>query len=321
MWCFFFVVLFSSLCFADCSGKFPNPVSDICWEGMFPITVGDVDVVKGEGGQSTKAMCVCPKPPLGQPTPGIRVSFFEPTRMMDVTRTPYCFVNLGGLKIGGNDLKDHGTVRLDSDTMTKSSFWHVHFYMYPILYLFELLTDFICMDKGVFDMSYMTEFDPVWNDETMALIQNPEVILFGNPIAQEACAVDCQKAMKGFGVDQLFWCAGCHGSLYPFTGNVPVHKSSVQATELAAVKFMAMQHRRGLLHAYLGHNPCGASACLVIKKSMYKMQIINPVASTRHATPIGRSDFVFPRHHQRELIQGSGHYGYLVFRRRECCLF
>lgn len=314
--------LIHSVCVhSDCSGHFPNPITDICWEGMFPIKIGGFETGKKEGdGSKSPVGCMCPKPPLGQPTPGIRVSFFEPTRMMDVTRTPYCFVNLGGLKMGGNSLKDRGTVRIQTDDMTKSSFWHVHFYMYPVLFLFELLTEFICMDKGVFDVSYMTEFDPLWNNDLHALIQNPEAILFSNMIAQGACAVDCQKTMHGFPFDEMFWCAGCHGSIYPFTGSISTQASSAQATELAAIKFMAMQHRRGLLHSYLGNNPCGASPCLIIKKSMYKLQMVNPVASTRNAVPLGRTDFIYPRHHQREIIQDSSNYGYLVFRRRECCL-
>lgn len=316
-------VLFVGSLTAECTGHFPNPMTDISWEGMFPIRIGGFEVGSKEGdGAKAPVGCMCPKPPFGQPTPGIRISFFEPTRMMDVTRTPYCMVNLGGIKLGGgNGLKDKGTVTIDTETMTQSSFWHVHFYMYPVLFLFELLTEFVCMDKGVFDVSYMTEFDPLWNRDIWALIQNPEAMIFANPIAQASCALDCQKAMIGFSADPMFWCAGCHGSIYPFTGTVASHITSAQATELSATKFMAMQHRRGLLHSYLGNNPCGASPCMVIKKSMYKLQMVNPIPATSNAVPIGRSDMTSPRHSQREIIQDHSNYGYLVFRRRECCLW
>ena len=319
--CFFALFLSIHTLSPKCTGKFPNPVTDICWEGMFPITIGGFEAGSKEGdGSKQKMMCFCPKPPFGQKTPGILVSFFEPTRMMDVTRTPFCFVNLGGMSLGNDSKLDgRGTVRLDTETMTKSSFWHVHFYMYPILYLFELLTEFVCMDKGVFDISYLTEVDPLWDNDLRSLIQNPEAILFGNPIAQGACAFDCQSAMHQFPSDKLFWCAGCHGCIYPFTGNIPSQITSVQATELAAVKFMAMQHRRGLMHSYVG-SPCGAVPCPIIKKSMYKLQMVNPIAATRNAVPIGKSDFVFGRHVQKEIIHGSSNFGYLLFRRRECCL-
>jgi len=309
--------------FSNCKGRFPNPVTDVCWEGMFPITIGGFEVGEKEGdGSKSKILCMCPKPPLNIPVPGIRISFFEPTRMMDVTRTPFCFVNLGGLSIGNREtLSGRGTIHQDEGSMTKSSFWHVHFYMYPILYLFELLTEFICMDKGVFDVSYLTEFDICWNNDLHSLIQNPEAILFGNILAQGSCAFDCQKTMDRFPSDRLFWCAGCLGCIYPFTGTIPSHVGTQQATELSAIKFLSMQHRRGLMHSYLGDNPCGANPCLVIKKSMYKLQMVNPIASSRNAVPLGKSDFIFGRHEQKELIHGSSHFGYLLFRRRECCLF
>lgn len=289
---------------------------------MFPITIGGGEVGSKEGdGRTRPVFCTCPKPPLGQPTPGIRISFFEPTRMMDVTRTPFCFVNLGGFKIGSDaTLKSRGSIEVDTDNGTKKSFWHVHFYKYPVLYLFELLTDFSCQDTGVFDISYITEFDPFWNNDLRALIQNPEALLFGNVIAQGACAFDCQKAMFSFSSDSLFWCAGCLGCIYPFTGTVSAHINTQQATELVAIKFLAQQHRRLLMHSYFGENPCFATPCPVIKKSMYKLQMVSPAVSMRTAVPLGRSDFIYNRHEQREVIHGSSNYGYLLFRRRECCL-
>ncbi len=310
---------------ADCSGNFPNIVTDVCWECMFPIRVGGVKLSNGEeaSGSPKRSVCVCPKPPVNQPTPGIVISYFEPARMVDVTRHPYCLVNMGGLKLGGNQTspKDHGTVALtDGEGGLKNSFFHVHWYVFPVFALFELLTDLVCVENTKFDIAFLTEFDPFWNRDELALLLNPEAILFGNPIAQGACIVDCTKASFGFGLDSLFWCAGCHGSIYPFSGSVAAHVSGVQATELIVTKFMAHLHRMGLLNVYHGGaNTCKAWPCPIIKKSMYKLQMINPVPSTGKCTPIGRSDFVHPRHAQREIIQNSMNYGYLIFRRRECC--
>jgi conjugal transfer pilus assembly protein TraU len=309
-----------------CSGKFPNIITDICWECIFPIRIGGQKVTQGDdtGGDDRQIMCICPKGPLKVPTPGLRISFWEPVRMMDVTRTPYCLVNLGGLQlVGGSSVKDRGTVSLtDGEGGLKNSFWQVHWYVFPVFYLFELLTDFVCVDKMAFDLAYLTEFDPLWNRDEWALLQNPEALVFANPLAQSACAADCAKASTGTGLDTLFWCAGCHGSVYPFTGSVSAHMTGVQATELVGQKFMAMMHRRGLLRAYLGSlNICGPSVCPIIKKSMYRLQLLNPIPSPHQCTPLGRSDFIHPRNTQREIIHNSMNYGYLVWRRRECCLF
>jgi hypothetical protein len=77
-------------------------------------------------------------------------------------------------------------------------------------------------------VAYITELDPLWNADELSFILNPEAILFGNPIAQAACAADCVAATAGFPLNPLFWCGGCQGSLYPFTGNNPAHNGVSQ---------------------------------------------------------------------------------------------
>jgi len=310
---------------STCQGAFPNLFSDICWECVFPIRIGGVKVTSGDDNQTNHSLiCWCPKPPLGQLTPGIPISFWEPVRMIDVTRTPYCLVNLGGYKpLGGNSPKNRGTISLnEGDGGLKNSFYQVHWYVFPVFYLFELLLDFICVEKASFDLLYFSELDPLWNNDEWAIIHNPEALVFANPLAQAACAADCATASFGFGLDTLFWCAGCHGSVYPFTGSVPAHTSSVQATELLTARVIAKLHRVGLLHAYSGDDWCGKSYAPIIKKSHYKLQMLNPVPATNNAcVPLGRSDFLHPRHYTREIIKSGNHYGYLLWRRRECCLF
>ena len=32
---------------AECEGNFVNPITDICWECIFPVTIGNVPVAKG----------------------------------------------------------------------------------------------------------------------------------------------------------------------------------------------------------------------------------------------------------------------------------
>ena len=78
-----------------------------------------------------------------------------------------------------------------------------------VLYWLELLTDFVCMERSTFDVAYITEFDPLWNDDETAFVLNPEAVMFANPIAQAACAVDAVKATAGFPLDSMFWCSGC----------------------------------------------------------------------------------------------------------------
>ena len=89
-----FTLLGQSNVHASCVGRFVNPLTDICWRCLFPLTIAGVQVSKGEDTPSPKQpLCHCKNPPRV----GIPISFWEPVRLVDVTRTPYCMVNLGGI--------------------------------------------------------------------------------------------------------------------------------------------------------------------------------------------------------------------------------
>ena len=91
--------------------------------------------------------------------------------------------------------------RADGDSAS-SSFYQAHFYLNPVLYWLEVLLDFPCLENGAFDLAYLTEVDPLWNDDELTLILNPEAVLFANPLALAACAADCVAATLGFGLPQ-----------------------------------------------------------------------------------------------------------------------
>ena len=163
-------------------------------------------------------ICLCPKPPLPAPVPGIAGGFWEPVRLVDVTKRPFCFVNVDGMEfdpgidIGGGDASK-------SDGKGGGS-WHVHWYIYPLIYWLELIVDFLCLEQMSFDIFWITEIDPLWQDDALTFLLNPEAILFGNPIAQAACAADCVKSTTGLPFDSLFWCSGCQGGMYPLNGRI-----------------------------------------------------------------------------------------------------
>lgn len=88
----------------------------------------------------------------------------------------------------------------------------------------NMLTSAACVQGGGFDIAYLSELDPSWNSESLALLLAPEAVLFGNGVAQSACAADAISAStKGKALNALFWCAGAQGSLYPMTGSVQAH--------------------------------------------------------------------------------------------------
>ncbi len=305
-----------------CVGRLVNPLTDICWKCVFPIRIAGQEVARG-GADPTpirRPLCLCPKPPLGQPTPGLPVSFWEPVRMVDVTRTPFCMVNLGGIQMGSQTgVRNQGDVTLNTDDMTKQSFYHVHWYVYPILYWMEVLMDLVCLEKLAFDIAYLTELDPFWNDDEKSAILNPEGILFGNPIAQAACAADCVAASAHLPLDPLFWCGGCQGSVYPFTGTVTSDNGGVQTSLLLVTRMMAKLHREVLLWGYMGEaGLCGRYPMPLIRKSQYRVQMLYPAPTTHQCFPLGATELLWQA--GREFPYKGEDFGYMVWRKRDCCL-
>jgi len=314
-------IAYTKISGANCVGRFVNPVTDICWSCIFPITISGIKVASGSDDTSNprRPVCYC-KDPL--PRIGLPISFWEPVRLVDVTREPYCMVNLGGIYLGPrHQVRGHGTVGHTNKGNMRHSFYQVHWYVSPILYWLELLLDFACLEKSSFDVAYVTELDPLWGDDELSFILNPEAVLFGNPIAQSACAADCGMASVGFGNDAFFWCGGCQGSLYPFTGSIPAHSSGIQASLLATGRFMAKLHREGLLMGYMGASGlCGKYPMPIMRKSQYKTQMTYPSPTNRRpgCHPLGRSDQIWSL--GKSIPQKGEDFGYLIWRKRNCCL-
>lgn len=318
------ILIFIMPLHAKCQGRFVNPLTDICWKCLFPMTIGGVKVVTGVG-EDTKnpstPLCACPRPPSPVPIPGIPVSFWEPARLVDVTRQAYCLVGLGGIQIGSK-IYQHGSISPgQNQNGLKHSFYHVHYYVYPVIYWLELLTDFACLEKASVDVAYMTELDPMWDDDETSALVNPEGILFANPLAQAACAGDCAVASTGFPQDTLFWCGGCQGSLYPFSGTVSAHVSGIQASLLLTQRLLAKLHRIGMAWGTCGKSGlCQKYVMPIIKKTQYKTQLIFPIPSTqRGCHPLGRTETLWSA--GKEYPTFGEDFVYLIWRKRNCCLF
>lgn len=295
----------------ECVGKFLNPITDVCWSCLFPISIGSTTVYSGgredtsnPSGNLGPWLCQCSKEREGvmKLIPGIPVGFWEPVRLVDVTRTPFCLVNLGGVSMSKGSIKKHGTVSTKSSKDgSKRSFYQVHWYVYPLIYWLELITDFLCLEKASFDVAYITEIDPLWNNDEVGFILNPEAAIFGNPIAQASCGVDCAAASAGFPNDYMFWCAGCQGSMYPFTGSVSAHRSGVQASMLLTQRMIAKLHRSFLLEETSGKGAlCQKQIAPKIKKTQYKLQMTYPIPAAKDnkgdinkkfaCNPLGRTE-------------------------------
>jgi len=119
-----FVLLLSSVlvpggAWGKCDSRPINPVTDICWQCIFPIQFGGKLTLGNSQGQvpvenTSPPVCACFNG--GSLTIGVTASFYEPARMIETVHDAYCFPSMGtsmsnpqpGLL---NGLHDHGSVR------------------------------------------------------------------------------------------------------------------------------------------------------------------------------------------------------------------
>ena len=325
------IMPFSVTANATCHGRFVNPISDVCWSCLMPISIGGFNIGNGQSPKKrdtknpASPLCLCTKDNI--PVPGISIGFWEPVRLVDVTRTPFCMVNLGGVSLGQDLRKVSSYARGYGKHHSHRSFYHVHYYIYPLIYWLELITDFICLEKATFDVAYMSEYDVTWNDEKLQTLLNPESFLFGNPLAQAACSIDCAASTVSLPRDEMFWCAGCLGNIYPFSGANADHVGGIQASSLYTTRIIAKMHRLGLAQetstndSSVNGKLCRKSRAMKIKKSQYKLQMVNPMTTSSGigCWPIGLSDMLYSAF--KEYPYDGQDFGYLIWRKKNCCAF
>jgi len=316
-----------------CKASFVNPLTDIRWEGIFPIEIAGVEI-KGIGdlyrdpaseGLETdpdklkNIICFCKEGP-GKFRLGITVSYWEPARVIETTKIPYCFPTLGGIVIAqekpGKNLKNtaHRNYE-DTDLAT----YNVHYYFFNAFDVIDLFVDLPCSLHEGFDIAYISEIDPMWNNDLLSFVLNPEAILFGNPVAQLACAADSSAAVRKYPLDSLFWCVGSWGSAYPLAGSAN-SGNPVAASALFAARAIYRNARLGLLWDP-GINECYAQLTPVWKKTNYKMHLLKPVKGP--IVPIGRTSLLWEEGKNPPFgtkKNSPDNFSWVLFRRVKCCL-
>lgn len=312
-----FLVIFPCHAGKLCTGNFVDPITDVCWDCIFPLSIGNVTTGKSKGNPDTAN----PSMPVqfcdtgNIIRPGVAIGYWEPSYLVDVTTEPYCMVNLGGFSMAKGKMGS-GYVN-KSKSSNQGGFYNVHWYQYPLMSWLNMALNLGCMQMGDFGVAYLSELDPTWSDDEMAAILSPESILFGNPIAQGACAVDAGASMFTTAINALFWCAGSHGTMYPLTGYVPNEVSPFKTSLLVAERMVFKMHRQGLVLNTLGKDKavCHAYYSPILPKSRWRYQMINK-------NPLDRCDAVgrIPMFWEKGLNIPTDrrNYGYLFWRKRNC---
>jgi conjugal transfer pilus assembly protein TraU len=291
---------------------------------MFPIRIGGIPIIPPGSSENfdppPPMLCACPAPPPVFTRPGIGISFWEPARIAEVVRTPMCSPTLNGIVLGA--LPVPAGTHHHGDGIKGQAFYHVHWIQYPVLnWLGMAFTSGACFINETFDVAYLSELDPLWDDDELSFILNPEAVLFANPLTQSACVADTLKAaVTGFGIDSLFWCSGSQGSVYPLSGSHANHSGGIDSSLALVHKLIFKLHRQ--LIAQDTSTPlamCGGIPQPVLRKSQYKQQMMYPIPQNIKGYGLGAPSMVWGT--GREFPYKGEDFSYLMWRKRSCCAF
>ncbi len=310
---------------SDCPGQFPNLITDLCYDCVFPITIAGAGLTGGQGsdydtGASTTPVCVC----LNYAGAGFPLSFWEPEYMMDTTLTAGCMPLLGGIKIpipwNQNQNGASHVVNGQVNGTSKRAFLHVNEYLSPVMTLLGLVVNSPCLDNRDFDIPYASWADPSWSDDTLAMVLTPYAYPFVGTASIAAEAPDSIAATIGFPIKEFFWTAGSWGPMYPVTGNLVVANTFEQMSRLSTIRIIAKLHAAGLKFSTAGDEAlksCGALGVpeFVMDKRQYRYNRLYPFPDNA-CTPVSRPLMAVERMTGRPQDAAMGYY---VFRRKDCC--
>lgn len=268
----------------------PSIVTKICWSCLFPLRImGVLQLGSGTAppSASDRAKCICAGEG-GIPTIGITEGMWAPTQLVELVRVPYCSPSLGGTRIR-NSYKQWGMVDGSDDGSSSNQYLNWHIFSFPLYQILTLMEAPECNAGGYqdFDLLYMSELDPTSSEDELAMFVEPETAVAANPLLMAACPVDCAAAAVSFPIDRMWWCAGCWGNLYPFTGNVPSGGSAPRVSSLVATRALAALHRRGLEWRTMGNDVlCGGQIDPMIPKTQYKFSMLFPVPEASSANRV-----------------------------------
>jgi conjugal transfer pilus assembly protein TraU len=299
------------------SGKL---ITDVCWACLFPVRIAGIPIGGGQApnGATNQSVCAC-NDALGVPHPGFSLGMWEPARIVELVHSPRCSSALGGIRLPIGSRRLLGSVGNAEGDGSDGAFYNYHWYAFPLLILLDLFWDDRCNPDGYvdFDVLYLSELDPTWNNSELAFFTNPEAAFVANPIAQSACLVDGAAATLGEPRDELFWCAGTWGWLYPFSGHQSA-RGRPRETSLWAARSLAALHRRGLARRTMGSDAlCSAPIAPFLPKSQYKLSMFFPLPETQRGHVIGESPVRWGMWRNIPAV-GEDHL-YILWRWNDCC--
>ncbi|MCK7497212.1 MAG: TraU family protein [Comamonadaceae bacterium] len=132
-------------------GSFPNPITDICWSCILPLSHRRRHASATSAARRTSATRARPVCSCGvNPTVGLSIGFWEPARHVEVVRKPFCLAIARRRRTStpaSAAPSSRAFTRPEGDG-DGGSFYQAHFYVNPVLYWLEVVTDFPCLERG-----------------------------------------------------------------------------------------------------------------------------------------------------------------------------
>lgn len=293
-----------------------NAVTDVEWNCMFPMTIAGLVTMGGEEEQAPSTqegpMCSCME--NGSNQVGIPYGFWEPKTYIDVVQDAWCFPGTGFNMEGMESpfIRD-GSRQTSRAGMT---FAQTHYILFPVLALLDMYYDLPCLkydDGSEFDILLVTEIIPTWNDDILAAMVYPETVLFANPASQLACMADAISSNFNRPINELYWCLGSWGTVFPLTGTI-TGSDQLEAHAALAARTVFQMAKYGALKEY-DSDGCYQQYVKIWTKNRYKIQMIKPTKVSQ-CFAFGRS----------ALTWGVGantldNHSYFMFRKVDCCGF
>lgn len=306
---------------------FSNIVNEVCWSCFLPVRLMGVGP-KPEGAAPDKPLCAC-KDGLGVPEFGYQLGYWQPKRLIEHVRVPWCAPSLGGIRLQDDMFSLSKGVSKGRDGDPTLASFQYHYYAYPLFSMLEILYLPGCSDDYMdFDLMYLSEIDPTWNNDLLSILLSPEAFIFANPIAKAWCTSDCVAVTAGKAPEATYGCAGCDGSLYPFTGNVIGGESGPRVTSLLSQRVLASLHRKGLAKKTIGKEAmCKPEFWPMIPRSQYKLSMLHPVPEADRTSPngkcchpLGQSEHSWSTAAGGRTIPGKEDYVYMLWGYSDCCV-
>lgn len=311
----------------------------ILWTGLktsqnvFPIRLAGIKIFSFSGvddydtsGASSMPLCFCKMPPPIFLRIGLKFSMWEAAHIVESVKHPWCSPT-AGLEIPVPfNTKDVGmsSTKTSVSGRAVSASAQEHLVIYPIWTIVGLFLDIACFQFArSFDYLYLTEVDPLWQNDMWATLLGPEAFLVSNPITQIACTADSVAANTVRAIDPLFWCVGSWStSVYPMSKNQQSSGDYVAANAALAARLAAKLHREFLLWGTIGppmvSGVCQRYPAPMWIKRQYNLLLLWPVSQNKRMQ-IGRTGLMWS--FGKNPPWKTDDFVFMLYNKRDCCLF